>query len=553
MAHFCNDCWISYKSQKFLELHKNISDPDLNCNKWKNIIFTCTSCNFVTRGIKNIESHIKNCKTENIINNNQISKLSEKYNSLLLDNKNMYKKLNDFENIKNKLKDIERKLLIENTKSKIYHNLVESNTSLKVNDIISEKEESLHIHNPTDKFKIFIYENFENKNEFSLIHKDSKIPINIQEEKHKKLKYRPIKKGTEIIINNEAIAEQQNDNEKLEQLLIKHESSQPSLENINEVFNHCLTQVKELKNYTKILKILQVERTKIFNLCNLESYKDILSKQIQEIENIFRTKKYTEKKIQSIILKSLTSLETRLLSYSKYYQIDLDTDDIEKVQEMLLIQNSELNNYIPFDLSSLTSKFMNYSIVLFPLEKLLEIYLSNRFGYNTLVYVPLPKNTEDDPFSFYILEKDEVKIKKWKMDCRLENLINELHKKILPYMISLFRKLYNDVYNDNEFRSNYSNFCSLTEYDCELLLYNIVKIYDQVNFSKNIKNMIKKKFIYNPKENDKFNLSTDDVMQKKRLNEQEQEIDLVDVIRLLFNGISSKESVDLLRNKNLLK
>ena len=58
---------------------------------------------------------------------------------------------------------------------------------------------------------------------------------------------------------------------------------------------------------------------------------------------------------------------------------------LQDLQEMLLIQNSELNNYIPFDLSSLTSKFMNYSIVLFPLEKLLEIYLSNRFGYNTLV------------------------------------------------------------------------------------------------------------------------------------------------------------------------
>ena len=136
------------------------------------------------------------------------------------------------------------------------------------------------------------------------------------------------------------------------------------------------------------------------------------------------------------------------------------------------------------------------------------------------------------------------------MDCRLENLIADLKEKVLPYMVSLFRKLYFDIFNDNEFRSNYTNFCPLLQYDCEQLLSNIVKLFNQKEFSKNVKKIIKDKFVYNPNDNDKFNLLSDDPLQKKRL--LDQEVDLVDVIRLLFTGISSQDAVDLLREKNLM-
>ena len=46
--------------------------------------------------------------------------------------------------------------------------------------------------------------------------------------------------------------------------------------------------------------------------------------------------------------------------------------------------------------------------------------------------------------------------------------------------------------------------------------------------------------MYNPTINDKFNLLTDDPLQKKRLKEQD-DVDLVDIVRLLFTGISSED------------
>jgi|UniRef100_A0A6C0IZ80 hypothetical protein len=554
MSYLCEKCWVPFKTQKSLEYHKNKSNID--CNKWKNVIFTCINCNYVTKGIKNIELHINKCGSHsdcNIDTSNPVGKLSEKYNKLMIENKDLKKQLEELLNIRDKYKDIEKQLIIEKTKCKLYNNILENNTNIKIDDLVTETDNNINIINPTDALKIFIYENFENKPDFTLLHRDKEDnskELCKEEKKKKKQKFRPIKTATEIIINDDIIEKQQHSNEELEQIVQKYTSLQPSIENINDVFKQYLTQIKENKNYTKILHSLQNDRFKIFKLCNLDDYKDLLANQIQELENVFRTKGYSDRKIQTIILKNLSPLETRLLFYSNYYKIELDTDEIEIVKEMLQIQNCEVNTYIPFDINNLTSKLMNYSIVLFPLDKLLEIYLSNRFGYHNIIFVPLPKNSSDDPYSFYILDNVSNQVKKWKMDCRLENLIADLKEKVLPYMVSLFRKLYFDIFNDNEFRSNYTNFCPLLQYDCEQLLSNIVKLFNQKEFSKNVKKIIKDKFVYNPNDNDKFNLLSDDPLQKKRL--LDQEVDLVDVIRLLFTGISSQDAVDLLREKNLM-
>jgi hypothetical protein len=531
-------------------LNKHLQIKEGECKKWKNIVFSCQACNFVTKGIKHIYLHMKQCDKENISLNNPMTKLIEKNISLKSENKILTDKLQKITEEKNRINELEKQLHIEKTKLKIYQNLIENNTSIRIDELITEKQDTLCFNNPSDSLKIFIYENLQNSNEYNLIHHDNLLDKNNTAPKIKKQTYRPIKKGIEPNIKEE-IVEQQTLNEQIDKIIEKHDSEQPSIENANDVFCQCFTQIKELKSYNRVLNILQKERFKIFKLCTLESYKELITQHNTELENIFRSKSYTERKLQSLILKSLSPLESRLTSYKKYFEVELDIDEIDKVNELLQIQNCESEDYQIFDLDIICNKFMNYSVALFPIEKLLEIFLSNRFGHYSLVYVPLAKNIENDPYSFYILEKIDKKTKKWKMDCRLENLINELNRKIIPYMISLFRKLYKDVFNDNEFRDNYTTFCPLTQYDCELLLQNIIKLYDIKVFSKIIKNLIKKKFIYNPSNNDKFNLLTDDILQKKRFQEQE-DTDLVDIVKLLFTGVSSEEAVDLLRNKNLL-
>ena len=552
MSHICRDCWTPYKTEKMLNRHTSE-----HCSKYKNILFTCQNCNFYTKGIKQIEDHIKICdKQENNILNNQFGKLQEKYNNLKKEYDTFSDKINDNAEQKEEFDTIKKQLLIEKTKNKIYQNIIEHNTNIKLDDILSIDNYSIKFLNPNDTLKLYIYENFQSNPEYTIINNQPDTEIQQKDkqkdkEKVKKEKYRVINKTTEINIDEEFIEQQNNTQEKIDRIIDKHNSIPITIENVQEIFVQCFKQLSSSKFYTKILNILQKERNKVFNLYTLETYKELIQHQVQEMENIFKAKKYSDKKIQSIVIKGLSPLEARLINYNKFYELELDIDEIDKVKEVLQIQNCESDNYTIFDPDILSYKFMNYSVVLIPLEQLIEIFLYNRKGYNNLVFVPLPKNCENDPFSFYSLEYTDDKINKWKIDTRLESITNHLQRQILPYMISLFRNLYKQVFSDNDYREKYTEFCPLTKYDCEQLLHNIIKVSDQKVLSKIIKNIIKSKFMYKPTENDKFNLSTDDILQKKRLQEQE-DIDLVDIVRMIFDGISTKEAVDFLRYKNLL-
>jgi hypothetical protein len=164
----------------------------------------------------------------------------------------------------------------------------------------------------------------------------------------------------------------------------------------------------------------------------------------------------------------------------------------------------------------------------------------------------MPKNTEDDPYSFYVLDKVSKEKRYWKMDCRLEDLSGNLSYNILPYMIGMFRKLYRDVFGDNDFRSDFSRKCQLTECDCEQLLQNIILVGQPKEFYNIVRSIVKNKATYMPTENDKFNLYGDDALQRKRFHEKE-DVDIVDIIKQLFDDISSEEAVDFYRSRTNLK
>jgi hypothetical protein len=134
------------------------------------------------------------------------------------------------------------------------------------------------------------------------------------------------------------------------------------------------------------------------------------------------------------------------------------------------------------------------------------------------------------------------------MDCRLEDFSNNLINNILPYMINIFRNLYRDVFNDNEFRPKFNEYCQLTECDCEQLLQNIILMGQPKEFCNIIRNKVKIKAVYHPTENDKFNIIGDDTLQRKRFQHKE-EIDLIDILKQLFDGISSEEAVDFYRSR----
>ena len=68
------------------------------------------------------------------------------------------------------------------------------------------------------------------------------------------------------------------------------------------------------------------------------------------------------------------------------------------------------------------------------------------------------------------------------MDCRLEYFTNNFIAQILPYLITKFRQIYNDVFHDNCYRENYKMQSQILECDCEQLLQNIIFLTDTKKF-----------------------------------------------------------------------
>jgi hypothetical protein len=285
---------------------------------------------------------------------------------------------------------------------------------------------------------------------------------------------------------------------------------------------------------------------------SLASYKNLLSEQIRMMESIFREKNYTEKKSSTIISNGLTALESRLLSYGSYTQTHIEIDEIQKLEISLELEKYSPKEYVQYDSVAFVNYFHNYGLVLFSLKKNLERYLFNRYDFWNVVYLQLPKNTKDDPYSFYILERVTKEKRYWKMDCRLEDLSSNLISSILPIMVGMFRKLYKDVFGDNDFRNDFSSKCQITECDCEQLLQNIILISKPKEFYNLVREMVVNKATYIPTENDKFNLYGDDSLQRKRFHDKE-DVDLVDIIKQLFDDITSVQAVDFYRSRTNLK
>jgi hypothetical protein len=491
-------------------------------------------------------------------------------------------------------------LVLERFKSKIYRHLIESNTNIRIPDILTEEEDGIHIWAGSGILPVHIHElfngeegiifadttkverkpptrkSFKNeleekvstpsspeviKNDIPLKKINNENDYKIKEDidvvddsnKLRKQSYRSIK----TYVSN-LVQEEQSERDRIDKITLVDSKIQNILEGFEDVkeveksFHEIFNTLKQSRIYTKILSDLAKKRMSIFARMSLTSYQNLLSEQIRIIDEIFREKNYSEKKSTLIISKGLTPLESRLISYGNYTQTHIEIDEIQKLEIALELEKYSPKEYVPYDGSIFFNCLHNYGLVLFPMKKNIERYLFNRYDFWNVIYLQLPKNNKDDPYSFYVLERVTKEKRYWKMDCRLEELSSSLIVNILPIMIGMFRKLYRDVFGDNDFRNDFSQKCQITEYDCEQLLQNIILVSQPKEFYNVIRDMVVKKAVYIPTENDKFNLYGDDSLQRKRFHDKE-DIDFVDVIKQLFDDISSIQAVDFYRSRTSLK
>ena len=320
----CEYCLEIFKSESTINHHKKMSQY---CIKYRNVIFTCKNCDYKTVGIKNINLH--ECNYSNSKNDNiefEINKNIEINNNL----SQMNNKLISFES---KLEKI--LLLLENNNF---------NKDITPNKNCIQKSSS----SPSP-------------NSIILSPKD-KTPS----PKSKKHNFKTLKNIIELRKDNiEDISK------KIEEIDQIHEDIKDNLYvfNYNKIFQDSFEKLKNFRNYNKTLEIIKSTRIKIIDLMSYNDYSKLLKNHVKQLENIFKFKEYQEKKINSLIQSSLNSLDSRILNFGQYYNIDFDIDEIQKLKTSLTLYNKQYKEFKPFNSDEFFNKFHNYGLVIFTLKE----------------------------------------------------------------------------------------------------------------------------------------------------------------------------------------
>ena len=548
----CKQCKKRCKNQDSLDKHNSEAKF---CHKYKNIVFLCSICDFYTIGIQNINTHIKTCNSQNVHNtSNLLSKQAEEIES----HKLLYR-------IKKKnYNELRLQLNFEKIKTQIYSHIIETNLNINLHDIIHHKEDTIIVNNLKGyNIPIIVNNIIDGKNETAEYNMTPK-----------KLNFKPIQcvvKKTDQVENKEkhiyrtvksVIPVQENIENNLKNnipsvdegisTIVTKKFNDSSKQDIIEKIDSIFVEIKENRLYTKFLLAIRNIRCNLLGKISVQKYKEMLLTHNQKLISIFEQKQqHAPKQITKNISKSLTPLDARLIDYGDYVNSPLEIDDINRLVTALKVTTVHDKKFVPFNMTGLCDKILNYSLAFQPWIDCVSDTAFNLYNFHNFIYLPLPKSLDNDPYSFYTLEKIEKDKRCWNMECRLENFSHDLVEIIRNYCIHLFKKLYYKVFQDNQYRSDYKSHSQITELDCEQLLQNIISLSQPFNSCLSLRKLIKEKATFSASEKDKFNIRSDDALQKKQFRKMKYDPKLVqDSIKILFDGISSDECDQLLLVSN---
>jgi hypothetical protein len=432
-----------------------------------------------------------------------------------------------------KLKEINLKLQLEKFKNNLLCNLLETHTTIKPQDIFKESENGLHLYN------------FENGNIPVFLHnyssqEDLPQPATFITTKKKGKSFRTI---NTVEIVDEKPQEQEEKlkivQEKIE-VIVQENSFDVPYKETKLAIETIFLEISKTRIIKKLLISLKDTRNKLLGRLKLPEYITLVQTHIQRLQHIFSLKKSIDhKKNIDYITSSLSPLEQRLVFFGQYFNSPLDSDDIQRFQAALQVHMSHPKRYIPFLFSDIYNKIYNYTVAVSSMSNILNNAIVNPTSFNNIVYLPMEKSTQEDPYSFYTLESINPAGKRfWKLECRLDEFSKSLSQNIKTYCIDLFRKIYFDTFHDNLYRPNYPDTCPCTSEDCAQLLQNIIFVSRQKSLCNSLRELIVENCTIKPTELDKFNLTSDDKSIKRSFtleNDDPQEIELS--IKRLFDNI----------------
>ena len=594
----CERCGITCKTAKYLAKHQRTSKY---CQKYQDIIFVCRRCNFHTKGIKTIEAHSKECDVDNklkdpfagLINSKQLAEDEKRVLKIRSTQMESKIKKNEME-----IMNLQLKLQFERMKNRIYTQIIESQTDIKLENIIQEFENEVHIFNfKKGKIPLVVHDFVDETSEKTTTEKitlepplpkpkkkrpkkkrvndpepeiqfvieecdnedgkppDKKIKVkkSVTKEKKKK-KNKTYRKVTEYIkVTQEELDDKlQKDVERVDKEIgkIVYNNFDVSHKEITDEIDELMAKIENSRVYTYNLDAIKQKRNRLLGKLNLEKYVKLVEKHTKRLSSIFKDKNKSRKDIVKNVSKSMSPLDMRLIFYGGYTNCTIEVDDVQRFGMALDILTEHKKQFVPYDKLKLFGNIKNYGLALFELRECIERSIFNRYGFHNVIYAPRPKSKSNDPYSFYSLEKISGENRCWTMECRLEDFTIDFIDHTLQFCVSLFRKIYRDVFNDNTYRSDYMGKSQVTEFDCEQLIQNIIKLSRPIELCRVFQDIVISKCTFTPTETDKFNLYGDDRLQQKRfVKAKDNPEDSQRIIKMLFDGISTEDAIEILASR----
>jgi hypothetical protein len=461
------------------------------------------------------------------------------------ENKSLLKKIQDLENVIQKRDDalykLKLALQIERFKTHLFSQIISTNTEIKLGDIYKEEEDNIVLTNfPNGNIPVIVKDYLEenkqeNKQEYNITVK-KKTTQNLPGKN-----FRTVKNQVELTEEKPEEQEQKiRETEEAFEEIVQENNMDVSYKETTDSIEILFEDVVKNRIYKKFLINMKELRNKLLGKLNLNEYTNLIKTHVSRLEDIFTKKKYDMKKISSTVLLSLSALDQRLIYYNSYYNSELEPDDIQRLKICMKVNSDHPTRYVPFSISDSVQKICNYSLCIYTLKDILKRVIVNPFGFSNVVYLQLEKSSSEDPYSFYILEKIETDGKRcWKMECRLDDFSKQLSEQIKNYSISMFRKIYFDMFNDNIYREDYTTKSPAAHQDCEQLLLNILTLSRPKTFCDTIRKIILKYSTIPPTKIDKFNFTRDDPIAKRNFfQEKDDNKELTAIIQRLFDNIS---------------
>lgn len=485
--------------------------------------------------------------------------------------------------------ELNHQLDIERVKTNIYKQIIEQSMCIKIID----RQEEINIY--SDRISINIYNsttNVESVQPTKIIQltEPPKVLSSSRNVLSPAIEKVPPRSNTEgsvrsYIVEDDAMSINPYNSETIKDKVLSYFDLNKDSLNIIE---KCFDSIKTKKTYNESIVTIKKERNNLMARMDIDKYILLVNEHIQKLTDIFKEKNqievtknstapindaisarqskstvlYSDVKIKKIIASSLTSLEQRLIGYDKYYTIDFEFDDIDRFQIASIYRTK--NNTKVFDIDSILKCIINYGLALYPISKNIDKILFNSPELN-LIYLQLNKHESSrDAFSFYKLsdgnressKEETAYMRYWVLDCRLEATTFQIRTAIINHTRTLFRKIYYDIFHDNNYRIDYKTHLGSIESEMDQLVQNFVASSDHIMFNDFLKKIVIKYATYTPNLFDNFNLKSDDTLQK-RITDEDNQNEMVESIQKLFDDISeehakkflSKNIVDLLSHK----